>query len=208
MRHIILGLSLLIPFSVQTTKAEDQSIFYMVLAVGFSFGLVDSIYKLAKEQKRKNDLLEKSLNQQQVMANAQNSIEHFRALESLISTHTTGMTHLVTHLHNNPAYQHQLHEILDKGVKIHQEISGILTWIEQLTQEQREQFAILQRYNVTTQDLEILLALKIRGFKDIPSHILDDVKKRSGEISSSEQTLKISPELLKKLQHSYIPRTA
>lgn len=189
MRYSILIVSLLISISHHSLRAQESSnsSFYLfVVGIGTVAGLVDSIYKSVQEEKRKNELLEKSIKEQQFVAAQHDYEAYFKACGETMHTYVQETNNLIGHFKDKPDYKEQTNAIINKAVEVHQEISINLAYAQKFTRDELALFAVL----------------KARGYQDIPPSLIEEIREYSHIIicGDAEFKLKISRDLLKNLQ--------
>lgn len=179
MRHIIFGLSLLIALPQPVKTIEPRDITIITASAIFGFYLCDGVYRLAQEQKRKNDLLQESINAKLVVSPI-DSITYFKILTQTTQTHTAALEKLIVLHKDDQVLQEHYRSMREEGIKIQQEVSDALHWAKQLNIKHREQFGLLQKYNATQKEFkEILIEIRKRKYQNVPANIIDKTTEKN-----------------------------
>lgn len=176
MRHIILGLSLLIALPQQIKPIDSNDFFWTTVIIVGLYRLADSIYKSSDEQKRENDLLQESLNKK-ILTSRIDPIQYLKTLKLSIQTNTAALETLTRLPKNDPSLQQEYYALQKKNILLEREVFNSLHSMQQLSNEQLQQISFLQQYNITQEDLELLVVLKQKNYRGIPRNIVDEVTK-------------------------------
>jgi hypothetical protein len=175
MRHIILSLTLFLAFPQQTKAEFDNRYIPIAIIVAYGiYGVAHGIQGLVHEQKRKNDLVQNYIieeNKKYNMSSISNtSCVGKNDLELINCANNTGLE-IISNLYKNDFLIQQAKQ---NGILVQKEIS----------------FEFLTRHNLTQEDLDLLVALKRRNYQDIPAKIIDEIVKKR---LSLEEKLSVQP---------------
>ena len=135
MRNIIVITSLLISFSHCSLRANEELNSYVIVGAGIiAVGIVDSVYKLVQQEKRKNELLAELAKKPSFSPEKCDQI--LKALQETARMHVQVTAVLVEQLKDNPDQKHKLDGVVDKVVDVHQQISHTLDVMAKKLQQQ------------------------------------------------------------------------
>jgi hypothetical protein len=135
MRNIIVITLLLISASHHSLHANEELNSYVIVGAGIiAVGIVDSVYKLVQQEKRKNELLAELVKKQSFSPEKCDQI--LKALQETARMHVQVTGTLVEQFKDHPDQKHKLDGVVDKAVDVHQEISNVLDSIVKKLQQQ------------------------------------------------------------------------
>jgi hypothetical protein len=135
MRNIIVIISLLLSFSHCSLRANEELNSYVIVGAGIiAVGIVDSVYKLVQQEKRKNELLAELAKKPSFSPEKCDQI--LKALQETARMHVQVTGVLVEQLKDNPDQKHKLNGVVDKAVDVHQQISNMLDVMARKLQQQ------------------------------------------------------------------------